>query len=266
MLALTKGNYLGAVHGKVAANGVLIGLTEYSGDLNYSPMHYHENPHLSFVLNGTMSVRRKGLSGTSQALEACSFMRAGEAHQNFLHSTKGKNINLELEPDFFRSYGLNESQLTPQTVKDHPGTSVLMLRLYKELMIGDESLNDSIHMLLLSIANDWKSDNTDAAPLWVNMVRELLHDNWNKAISLNDIALAANVHPVTVSKYFTRYFGTTFGEYRRKLKVERAAVMIGSSTLTLTEISYACGFFDQSHFIRAFKSSTHLLPLELRKI
>ena len=266
MLALTKGKYLGAVHGKVVANGVLIGLTEYQGGLDFSPMHYHENPHLSFVLNGTMSVRRKGLTGTIQALEGSSFMRAGEAHQNLLHSKKGKNMNLELEPDFFRIYGVNESQITPKTLKEHPGPSLLMLRLYKELMIRDDSLSDSIHMLLLSLPNDWNSGNTGTAPLWVPIVRELLQDNWNQPVSLNDIAFAADVHPVTVSKYFTRYFGATFGEYRRKLKVERAAAMISASKLTLTEISYACGFFDQSHFIRAFKLSTNLLPYELRKI
>lgn len=266
MLALTKGNYLGAVHHKAAAKGVLIGMTEYQGSLDFSPMHYHENPHLSFVLNGTMSVRRKSLTGTTEAFEAFSFMRAGEIHQNFLHSRNGKNINLELEPDFFRFYGLSESEITLHTVKNHPGSSLLMLRLYKELLIGDDSLNDSIHMLLLSTAGDWNRSKADALPSWVNIVRQLLHDNWNQGVSLNDMALAANVHPVTISKYFTRYFGTTFGGYRRKLKVERAAHMISSSKLSLTEISYACGFFDQSHFIRAFKSSTNLLPYELRKI
>ncbi|SDE64532.1 AraC family transcriptional regulator [Mucilaginibacter pineti] len=266
MLALTKGKYLGAVSRNVAANGVLIGMTEYQAGHDFSPMHYHENPHLSLVLKGTMSVRRKGFGETVQAVESCSFMRAGEVHQNFLHSAYGRNMNLELEPEFFRTYDINESQVTPQLVKDHPESTLLMLRLYKELMIGDDSLSDQVHIMLLSLADDWQHSSRSQAPHWVGQVRELLHDNWNKTVTLLDMAQAANVHPVTVSRYFTRYFGTGFGAYRRKLKVERAAAMISSSGRSLTEVSFACGFYDQSHFIRAFKSLTHMLPYELRSV
>jgi AraC family transcriptional regulator len=264
MLALTQGEYLGAIRRTVNANGVLIGLTEYQGAQEFSPMHYHENPHLSFVLSGNMSVRRKELTGTKQAIEACSFMRAGEVHQNFLHSSKGMNINLELEPAFFQTYGIQESQIG--LMKDQPGSSLSMLRLYQELMIGDSSFSDQVHVVLLSLTNDWKIAGCNTAPLWVTRVRELLHDNWDRPVTLNDIARVADVHPVTISRYFNRYFGTGLGEYRRKLKVDRAIAMINSSRLSLTEISCACGFFDQSHFIKAFRSLTKTSPFELRKL
>lgn len=40
--------------------------------------------------------------------------------------------------------------------------------------------------------------------------------------------------------------------------------LIHDSELSLTEIAYKCHFFDQSHFIRTFKSLTQLTPKEYR--
>ncbi|MXV16636.1 helix-turn-helix domain-containing protein [Hufsiella ginkgonis] len=174
-------------------------------------------------------------------------------------------MNLELEPEFFDRYGVRENDVAPKLLKDRPGAVLLMVRLYKELSLADEHTADSVHLLLLDAASGWKTDILYFPP-WVNTVRELLNDRWNDQVTLNEIAIAAGVHPVTVSKYFTRYFGVGFGEYRRKLKVERAIQMISTGHIPLTEVSYACGFFDQSHFIRAFKDFTAMRPTDFRKV
>jgi AraC family transcriptional regulator len=264
MIVLTKGEYLGSVHSTTSAEGVLIGITEYQEDQILSPMHYHENPHLSFVLKGNMCVKRKKLTGSDQAMESSSFMRSGEVHQNSIHSTHCKNMNLELELDFFKRYSITEDRINLGLLKDQPGTALLMVRLYRELLIADEHLSDSLHMLLLGAAARWRN-NLLQFPSWVNTVRELLNDRWYDQVTLNEIALAAGVHPVTVCKYFTRYFGMGFGEYRRQLKVERAIHLIAAGNIPLTEIGYTCGFFDQSHFVRAFKDFTAMLPKDFRK-
>ncbi len=89
-------------------------------------------------------------------------------------------------------------------------------------------------------------------PNWVGLQLDFLHDNWDNKITLNEIAFVANVHPVTISKYFHKYFAATFGEYLRKLKIEKALSLIKASVITLTSIAYECGFADQSHFIHTF--------------
>jgi AraC family transcriptional regulator len=115
-------------------------------------------------------------------------------------------------------------------------------------------------MLILSLLRRQSLPLKNPAPRWPQMVQELLCDNWNTEISLQQIAFAAGIHPVTVSKYFARYFGCSLGEFRRRLKIERALQMMNSSNKSLTEIAYACGFFDQSHFIRAFKEASGFSP------
>lgn len=264
MLVLNKGEYLGYVHSSTSTGGVLIGITEYQAEQVMSPMHYHENPHLSFVIKGVMGVRRKDHSCSDQTIESISFMRSGEIHQNSIHSDRCKNMNLELEPDFFTKYGVVEDDINLGIQANRPATALLMVRLYKELLTADEHLADSVHISLLAASAGWKKD-TLQFPSWVNIVKELLNDKWNQPVNLDELASAAGVHPVTVSRYFTRYFGTSFGEYRRRIKVERAIQLISEGNIPLTELSYACGFFDQSHFIRAFKDFTSMLPKDFRK-
>ncbi|WP_420477497.1 helix-turn-helix transcriptional regulator, partial [Noviherbaspirillum sp. ST9] len=153
-------------------------------------------------------------------------------------------MNLELEPGFFDKYGLSPTAISPLAFS-RPGSVLLMVLLYRELRHRDENFSDSIHMLLLDAVAGWKQSDRQLMPSWVNTIDELLRDKWNAPVSLRELAGAVDVHPVTISKYFARYFGCSLGEYRRKLKVERAIALISSTNQSLTEIGYACGFFDQ---------------------
>lgn len=258
MVNLQPGEYQGTVSDRISANGLLIGLTDYVRDQSVSFMHTHQNAHLSLGLVGQMVVRRKSHSGLNANIEQFSFVHAGEEHQTNLVSSVGKNINLELEQPFFVRYALTEANFSELT--QTPGATLLMLKLVKELHFSDRALTDNIHDLILSVLQPQLNAIRKSPPKWVPLVKQLLSDNWDKELSLDQIALAADIHPVTVSKYFMRYFGCNLGEYRRRLKVERALQLMNSSQKSLTEISYACAFFDQSHFIRAFREATGYPP------
>lgn len=264
MLNLKKGEYCGHIVNSFAEEGLIIAITQYEGETLKSPLHSHDNAHLSFCLRGEMVVGRKKHTGIHTVSERFSYIRPGEEHQTSMPAKMGKNINLELEPGFLRLYALKESHL--EKMSTLPGASLTMLRLFNELSFNGAGLEDNLHVLILSMLQDRYGDNITDPPVWVKLVRELLHDNWNQEISLKEIATLAGVHPVTISKYFTRYFACTLGEYRRRLKLERALPMISSTNRSLTKIAYACGFYDQSHFIRAFKASTNLLPSHLRTL
>ncbi len=263
MLNLSRGEYQGAVHKSVAAAGLLIGLTDYSREVATPVLHTHENPHLSFGLSGQMAVGRKSHAGLNINIEQFSYIRAGEEHQIALVTSRCKNINLELETDFFKRYDLAESDF--ENLAQTPGSSYVMLRLYKELQVQDRICNDSIEMLILNLIQTKSPALKGRLPRWTQLVQELLYDNWNQEMSLYQIASAAGIHPVTVSKYFARYFGCSMGEYRRRLKIERALQLMRSSDKSLSEIAYTCAFFDQSHFIRAFREATGISPKQFSK-
>ena len=74
------------------------------------------------------------------------------------------------------------------------------------------------------------------------------------------------MHPSYLSREFSKYFDNlSFGEYIRKLRIEKAIELLKTSRCKLSEISYLTGFSDQSHFNRVFKSFTGMTPLEYKK-
>ena len=134
-----------------------------------------------------------------------------------------------------------------------------MLKIYGELFLKDDVSEASVEMLFLGLIEDTKRV-TEEKPNWIGRIHEHIHDRWSEEISLDDLATIAGVHRVTVSKNFSRYFGCTFGEYVRKIRIEKALHLIRTTNQSLTDIAVDCGFYDQSHFTRTFKSLTGLLP------
>jgi YesN/AraC family two-component response regulator len=83
---------------------------------------------------------------------------------------------------------------------------------------------------------------------------------------LKQISNDLELNPSYVSREFSKYFeNLNFGDYVRKLRIEKAVTLIETSSYTLTEIAYRTGFSDQSHFTRIFKLHTGKNPSSYRK-
>ena len=226
-------------------------------------LHFHETAHLSFVLKGGVIDKRKHTENEKTVGESM-FFHAGEPHESIYKGFPVKNINIELENEFFRKNSLSESDFKT-SIEANANAKFSILKIYKEFSVADIFSECSIELLLLSLASG-KTVSTKTRPTWLTTVLELLNDNWNEEISLENLALTAGVHPKTISKYFPRYFNCTLGEYRRRIKIDKSLYLLKSPNISLTEIAYRCGFYDQSHFTATFKNITGFLPKEFRKI
>jgi AraC-like DNA-binding protein len=105
-------------------------------------------------------------------------------------------------------------------------------------------------------------------PSWTKQLKELIQDqiDTNLTLSLKDISKELQVNPAYLSREFSKYFDNlSFGEYIRKLRIEKAIQLMHSSKYSLTEIAYLTGFSDQSHFTRIFKRFTGQNPSEYRR-
>jgi len=263
MQILEQGQYVGDILKEQNAGGILASVSCYNKDLFNDNWHCHVNPHISFVLKGGCSEKKK--DRYERLPGRITFYQAGEPHQiiRMHHST---HVNLEMNDNFFLQSGF--AALTfEKTLHKTPDAQFLMLQVLRELAADDPFSHTSIHMLLLeylSQAECWQEP--EKMPEWLKKVYEVMNDRWYEPLTLNDLSWAAGVHPVTVSTYFPRYFSCTFGAYMRKLKVERALQLLKEPDMKLTDIAYSCGFFDQSHFTRTFKELTGFLPIHYKKI
>ncbi|WP_324671460.1 chromate resistance protein ChrB domain-containing protein [Hymenobacter sp. GOD-10R] len=105
-------------------------------------------------------------------------------------------------------------------------------------------------------------------PAWAVQLRELIQDHLdtNLSLRLTEVADTLQVNPSYLSREFARYFDDlSFGEYIRKLRIEKALQLLDTTTYSLAEIAYLTGFSDQSHFTRIFKQHTGQSPASYRK-
>lgn len=264
MIALQKSCYLGQLINIKQAGGVIASVTSYP-DVTYAEnMHYHENFVLSLVLKGgniekTKSKNIERFPGTVTCHDA------GEPHQSTLMQSGSCHVNLEVPDQFMLAYGLQPQAAALEN--SSADARFLMFKIYKELFIDDQDSSLSIESSLLHLLQFAGKHHYGAGvPAWVLKTREVLYDRWDETLCLNELAIIAALHPANLSGYFPTYFGCTIGEYRRKIKIEKAFELLKSGNCSLTAVAHKCGFADQSHFTRTCKQLTGWSPKHLKKI
>lgn len=103
-------------------------------------------------------------------------------------------------------------------------------------------------------------------PAWAKELKEIIQDQIDTNISLKEISKNLDINPAYLSREFSKYFNDlSFGDYIRKLRIEKAIGYLQSSNYSLTKIAYLTGFSDQSHFTRIFKKHIGQNPSVYRK-
>ena len=103
-------------------------------------------------------------------------------------------------------------------------------------------------------------------PDWVKELKQIIQDQVDTNLSLTNISKSLDINPSYLSREFSKHFNNlSFGEYIRKLRIEKAIELIQQSKYSLTEIAYLTGFSDQSHFTRIFKQHTGKSPSGYKK-
>lgn len=260
---LYKGAYTGNVVERISLDNTLFSKTQYTAGNNEGGFHCHENSHISFVFEGGDIEKNKRESYERKPGDIF-FYEAGEPHETIFRSQTSKNLNIEFESSFFSRHEISSNQIDV-AINKNPDAKFLVLKILQELDLCYSNSHETIKFLILELCFLGKQCSINR-PDWVRQLAEMLNDRWDEQISLEELSIALNVHPVTISKHFRKYFFCTYGEFMRKLKVERSVSLIRRSKMPLTEIAYSCGFSDQSHFTRSFKTFLGFLPKDLREM
>jgi hypothetical protein len=152
----------------------------------------------------------------------------------------------------------------------------LGLRIYDGLYSWAKHLHQKKHTQagpveksLLSIFTKYLEDNKGKkAPGWAKDLKEMIQDQMdiNMTLSLQQASEELEINPAYLSREFSKYFDNlSFGDYIRKMRIEKAISLMETTRYSLTEIAYLTGFSDQSHFNRIFKKQTGQNPSAYRK-
>jgi AraC-like DNA-binding protein len=92
-----------------------------------------------------------------------------------------------------------------------------------------------------------------------------IQENYSRKLSLEEIANVSGFSAPYFSTIFKRETGENLSTYLSRLRVEKAAALLISTSLPLNTIANTCGFEDQSWFSKIFKTHTGMSPRRYRK-
>ena len=231
--------------------------------------HFHENAFLVAVLEGTCSESYGGAS--TRVVSGPGSLRYLPPRQEHSNRFEAELLCLivEIEPDTMRRVQKYGSALERPCEIQSAASAWLVQRLYQEFRRGDPLALVAMEGILLEILADvarhaGQPGPTKLVPRWLRTAREYLEANFLRSLSLAEVAGAAGVHRVHLSREFRRHFSTTVGEFVRRKRVEHACQLVSNTNEPLADIAMSCGFSDQSHFSATFRRQLGLTPGRFR--
>ncbi|MCK9478562.1 MAG: response regulator [Firmicutes bacterium] len=88
--------------------------------------------------------------------------------------------------------------------------------------------------------------------------------NYNKNITLNDIANEVFLSPVYFSRIFKQYTGENFSNYLINVRIQKAIELLENPQYKVYEIGAMVGYKTTKYFYKIFKSCTGYTPTEYR--
>lgn len=98
----------------------------------------------------------------------------------------------------------------------------------------------------------------------VQLCITFMQARFRNALTLQQLADMCAVSPSLLSKRFKLYTGLSPMRYLMKLRIQKAVALLLNSTLKISEIAEATGFFDPNYFTRIFKQMMGQPPQQYR--
>ena len=91
-----------------------------------------------------------------------------------------------------------------------------------------------------------------------------LRNHYSKPVTLQNAADLMNLSTKYFCTYFKSIFGISFVEYLNHLRIEKACLLLYTTTLPIMEVGLEVGFENFSYFIRTFKKIMNMTPKQYR--
>lgn len=96
----------------------------------------------------------------------------------------------------------------------------------------------------------------------IDLVRRVMDEMTRKDFfdNIENVAERYGITSRYLQKVFVRQTGLTPKLYSKINRFQNSLILLGQENESLTSVAYSSGYFDQSHFIREFKSFTGITP------
>jgi len=252
------------------------------------PLHYHEELELNLIINAKGARRIVGdhidtIDDLELVLVGPNLYHAWFTHQCL--SEEIKEVTIQWHKDLFEDKLLRRNQLSfirNMLERSQKGilfsrdtTTALAPRILSlnqkhgfdsvlELMSILHDLSISRNMRTLSDAS-FTNEHFTYNSRRIEKAFEYMNNNYDKPISLGEVARVVNMTEVSFSRFIKKRTGNTFIDSLNEIRLGHASRMLIDTTHSIAEISYKCGFNNISNFNRIFKKKKTCTPKEFRE-
>ncbi len=262
--------------------------------LNYidNPWHYHNDYELLYIVKGS---GKRIIGDSIESFDAGDLVLLGpelphvwkndENYYKGIAELKSESIVIQFSEEMFGEAFLNLPEMV--RVKKLMKLSARGLQIFGEthsrviqkmwLMLGSKGLDRVITLLemlkILSASDEMRPLASssfaqvfyDTGSEKIRNVFAYVSENFRKDIQLDTAANIAHMSKTAFCRYFKMKTTKTFLEYLTEMRIGYACRLLAEGHMSVSQISYECGFNNPSYFNRKFKSVTGQTPLEYQK-
>lgn len=236
--------------------------------------HYHREIEIVYAQHGSITL----FSGKREIIlsegEFCIFMPY-EIH-GFKTVVPNTLILMKINPDTsVEQFDFQNIRLLTNIVKKSDAlyksisdAFIGIITEYTEKNTGYEyAVNSYKSTILLSIFRNMAREYSDTEKNIeiLNTVNKFLEENFEKSITLSEVARECHFSEFYFSHKFKEFTGMSFIPYLTAFRLGKAIELLKNKDLKITQIATICGFGNLRSFNRSFISAYKCTPSEYRK-
>jgi AraC family transcriptional regulator len=233
--------------------------------------HTHEDAHFVLLLDGLYVSSATGAPSIASG-PTLVYNPPGTTHRDRFESRDGaitgRFFTLSISADRMRA----ATEVAPLIERATNLTVAEGIRLAQRIVRECASwerasplVTEGLAWELLELVSRTKRKSERTAPGWLRSAREMMLDRCAEDVRIGEIAESVGVHPVHLARVFRQAFGCTPGEFLRRHRLQRGAVLLRETAHPISDVALSSGFADQSHFSKAFKKGFGVSPGAYRR-
>ncbi|KQR73843.1 AraC family transcriptional regulator [Burkholderia sp. Leaf177] len=261
-----------AYHRSNTTPGLVLGEARFS-DFRFD-RHYHLDYHVGLVTEGVQRQRHRG-NTDFLAPGRISLMPPGEIHDGVCHGDSAYTLKtFRLSPELLGAVTAEIAGSTAEpalagVLLENAGLAARLINLHSTMQTNADTAPLSLQSEWLTLFDHLFTQSRVVVPQSVKgtlpadnwrRVKDYCHAQLAQKISLDDLAALCGLERFHFLKLFKQTAGMTPHAWLVRLRVERAAIILHRTSRSIADVAQDVGFYDQSHFNRAFRRAFGVAP------
>jgi AraC family transcriptional regulator len=243
---MPRGAYWGGNLAQVDAGCALLTLCAYPAEARF-PRHAHVNPGLFLSVQGQH--RETDSDRVVEQLPMSVMWHPSDTpHETEFGPEGAVGLNISLDPGWLAESGAEECDLLRSRIERSPVVRAAAARLL--VFVTGRGVASIEEELIEIVALGVRDPLVTAPAPWLRQALDILHDEYDRDLSLGALAARVGVHRVHLARCFRGWTRTSVGNYLQMLRLEAALKLAVCGNYTIAAAAAEAGFADQAHLAR----------------